>query len=584
MNQAADIGKGKLRLLLGVRVQCLRNMLARLHRESFLKIAVVAALGTAFWAALFLLFNESFHFLNVHAYIFREQLVRHILSLFFLTLTVMLVFSNALISFSNLFRSPETAFLFSLPIRHDTIYLYKLVESLIFSSWALFALGLPLLICYGIQSGVRWYYYPVMFVFMLPFVVIPAALGALIGLLLTAAVPRHRGKTLAILACVALAAAAWIAVDVLKLQSGLAGFSGGEMKADVQVILGKLEFTQHPLMPNYWITHGLLAVARDTGQGLRDKDLRDAGLFFGALATSAVFFVALGWFAAGAIYETSFSKAHAAGRGKRVRNRGLIETMAQPLQRRWPAVTVMVLKDIKTFLRDPVQWTQVLIFFGLLTVYISNLRNFAYPIDRPFYHSLISFLNLGATCLTLATMVSRFVFPLISLEGQRFWVLGLVPVERKRILIAKFVFSLGGALLITLSLVLLSNYILKSGGFILLLQLVTAALLCVGLTGLAVGMGAIFPSLHEANPSKIVSGFGGTLTLILSISMVILVIVAEAIVCHRYLDAAMDPTNAQAGMYQWALVAMLGVVAILTFLSAYIPLTIGAKSLDQMEF
>lgn len=575
---------GSLSLLMRMRMQCLRNLLGTIHRESLLKIVVVGVLGTAFWGALFLLFNESFHFLNVNAYIFRDQLVKHILSLFFLTLTVMLVFSNALISFSNLFRSPETTFLFTLPIRHDTIYLYKMIESLIFSSWALFALGLPLLIAYGMQSDVSWYYYPAMFLFLLPFVVIPAALGALIGLVLTAIVPRHRGKLLAVLACVAAAGVAYLAIDVLKLQSGLASFGAGEMKADVRMILGKLEFTQHPMLPNYWITNGLLAVARDTGHGMRDQDVRDAGIFFAALCTSATFFVSLGWFTAGAIYETSFSKAHAAGRGRRVKRRGLIETFAQPLQRRWPAVTVMVVKDVKTFLRDPVQWSQVMIFFGLLTIYISNLRNFAYPIDRPFYHSLISFLNLGATCLTLATMVSRFVFPLISLEGQRFWVLGLVPVERRRILIAKFVFSLGGALIITLSLVCLSNYILQSGGFILFLQLVTAAMLCVGLTGLAVGMGAIFPSLHEQNPSKIVSGFGGTLTLILSISMVLLIIVAEAIVCNKYLDAALDSANEEAHIYRMTLVGMLGVVGILTCLAAYIPLSIGAKALDQMEF
>ena len=36
------------------------------------------------------------------------------------------------------------------------------------------------------------------------------------------------------------------------------------------------------------------------------------------------------------------------------------------------------------------------------------------------------------------------------------------------------------------------------------------------LCGLAVGLGALFPNLREDNPSKIVSGFGGTLCLIVS--------------------------------------------------------------------
>jgi len=569
-----------LSLLLGTRLRCMRNVLANLHRESLLKVVVVTILGVLFWFSLFFLFNESFRFLNAVAGPFRDHLVKHIFGLFFLTLLVMLVFSNALISFSNLFRSPETAFLFTLPVRHDTIYLYKLVEALIFSSWALFALGLPLLISYGLRSDVSWFYYPAMLVLLLPFVTLPAALGSFLGLALTALVPRHRGKFLAMAALAVLLGIGWYGVGLLRLQAGISHLgASGDTPAYVQLILGKLEFTQHPMMPNYWITHALLGVAHGSEQGLRD-----GAVFLVALTTSALFFLVLGWFVAGVLYESTYSTAVSVGNARRIKRRWWIEVLAAPLQKRWPSVTVLVLKDIKTFLRDPVQWSQVLIFFGLLTVYIANLRNFTYPIDRPFYNNLISFLNLGATCLTLATMVSRFVFPLISLEGRRFWVLGLVPVERRRILVAKYVFSLGGALVLTEMLVLLSNYILQSSPIMLVLQLVTAGMLCVGLTGMAVGMGALFPALRESNPSKIVSGFGGTLTLILSISLVILVVAAEAIFCHQHIGKVLDANDPESQVYRFMLVGLLGAVGLVTFLAAYIPLTLGARALDQMEF
>src|SRR6185369_11869071 len=106
------------------------------------------------------------------------------------------------------------------------------------------------------------------------------------------------------------------------------------------------------------------------------------------------------------------------------------------------------IKDIKSFMRDPAQWSQVLIFFGILTLYIGNLRNFSYPLDQPFYQNLIASLNLGATSMTLATMTSRFIFPLISLEGRRFWILGLLPIERRQIMISKFLFAASGSLLL----------------------------------------------------------------------------------------------------------------------------------------
>jgi ABC-2 type transport system permease protein len=127
---------GVLGILFRTRLRASRNLLSGLRRESLVKVVVVTVLGVGLWLALFVLFNESFRFLNKNAYFVRDVLSQVILSLFFLMLLLMLVFSNALISFSNLFRSPETAFLFSLPVRHDQIYLYKLLESLVFSSWA----------------------------------------------------------------------------------------------------------------------------------------------------------------------------------------------------------------------------------------------------------------------------------------------------------------------------------------------------------------------------------------------------------------------------------------------------------------
>lgn len=571
-----------LNLLFRVRMQSLRNLVTRLHQESFFKIVVVGGLGAGFWVALYLIFNESFYFLNSNAYVFRDLLCKRILSLFFLTLLIMLVFSNALISFSNLFRSKETEFLFSHPVRHDTIFIYKLLESLLFSSWAFLAMGVPLLIAYGVQERVEPLYYVAMVLYLIPFIVIPAGIGALLGLLITAFVPRHRGKALAALGIAVAIPCVWFVVDVLNARAGHEPMGlGTEMRADVQMILGKLDFTQYSMTPNFWMTQGLFLLGRGGPQSL------SAGLaFFAALVTTALVVVVTGWFIAGTLYESTYSFASVATRGRQRQGRWWFERLITPIQRRWPGVTVIVIKDVKTFLRDPVQWAQVLIFFGLLTVYIANLRNFSYPLDRIFYQNLISFLNLGATCLTLATMISRFVFPLMSLEGRRFWVLGLVPLARRRILMAKFIFSLSGALLVTESLVLLSNYVLRSAPIIYYLQAVTAALICLGLTGLAVGMGAIFPSLHEQNPSKIVSGFGGTLTLILSVFMVMFIISVEALVCHRFLvqDMALDETSEAAKVFHFWMWIVVGGAVLVTVLAAYIPMRLGARALDRMEF
>ena len=564
-------------LLLRYRLAGVRNTIRQLKHESVLKITVVTILGTTFWVGLFLLFWHMFKFLNENVGPFRLDLVSRIFGLFFLALTFMLVFSNAVISLSSLFKAPETAFLFSLPVRHDTIFLYKLMESLLFSSWAVFAAGLPLLLAYGIQSHAAWYFYPCVLLYLVPFVILPAALGSLLGLLLTTIIPRRRTQVLGLLALLLLVVGGYVAVSVLNAHRSA---SEAGLDSSVMAVLTPLNFTRHPLTPNFWITEGLLAVSES-----RADWVRAAGLFLGALSSSAAFFLALGWFLSGWVYEAAYSLASSASSARKVVGRTLLERLFSPLLRRSPAVMILVIKDLKTFLRDPAQWSQVLIFFGILTLYIGNLRNFRYPLEQAFYRNLISFLNLGATCMTLATMTSRFVFPLVSLEGRSFWVLGLAPLQRRHIVLAKFCYSFSGALLLTLSLVGLSNYVLRDAGEVLWIQLATAVLLSLGLSGLSVGMGAFFPSFNERNPSKIVSGFGGTLTLILAITLVVFTITGEGLVCHRYLvlPAGDDPARVEA-QARTILIAAMAAVAALNLLAAYVPMKLGIRSLEQAEF
>jgi ABC-2 type transport system permease protein len=80
------------------------------------------------------------------------------------------------------------------------------------------------------------------------------------------------------------------------------------------------------------------------------------------------------------------------------------------------------------FWRDTAQWAQSLMLFGLLAVYIFNLRHFSQQLSDPFWTQLVSFLNLGACSLNLATLTTRFVYPQFSLEGKRLWIVGMAPL------------------------------------------------------------------------------------------------------------------------------------------------------------
>src|SRR5581483_2595751 len=181
-----------------------------------------------------------------------------------------------------------------------------------------------------------------------------------------------------------------------------------------------------------------------------------------------------------------------------------------------PDTRALLVKDARMFWRDTTQWGQSVLLFGLLAVYVINLRHFTSQISNSFWLQLVSYLNLGACSLNLATLTTRFVFPQFSLEGKRLWIIGMAPMGLAKVVKAKYWLASLTSWAVTLSLITLSSYLLKMSWHRILFFSGVVSVMTFTLNGLAVGLGVLYPNFKEANPSKIVSGFGGTLCLVLS--------------------------------------------------------------------
>src|SRR5207248_6317316 len=120
----------------------------------------------------------------------------------------------------------------------------------------------------------------------------------------------------------------------------------------------------------------------------------------------------------------------------------------------------------------------------------------------------------------------------LSLEGRKFWILGLLPLPRERLLWGKFAFAATGGVMVGLALVTVSDLLLGMPAEAFALHLPTIAVLAVGLSGLSVGLGAIVPNFRETDPSKIAVGFGGTLNLIAGLLYLVLVLALMAAPYH----------------------------------------------------
>lgn len=503
----------------------LRHALRAVREQPLLKIVVLSGAAVLLLGCLYVLFHQGFSFLARREYIdFQPWVLRIVFPIFFLCLGAMIGVSGGVIAYAGLFHAPETSFLQTLPIRATSIFLMKSAEVAVVSSWAFVFLGVPLMVAFAAAApALPAGFGLITILYFFFFLWIPVGLGMLAAMLLARFLPSRTRLSVATWIVGGGLLVGWLAWRFVHSPWP----SGASAELYVQHLFDRFQFGSNPLYPSYWIGRGLLEFAQGS---------RADGLFYLLLLVSnALFWGWMGYLAAGRFFAEGAARTRARATARHLRFRMLLFRLLRPAGLLLaPPQRVVFEKDLRTFFRDSTQWSQFMIFFGLLGVYFFNLRRLPYNVNEPYWQSLISFLNLAATALTLCTFTSRFVFPLVSLEGRRFWVLGLSPVSRRDLLVGKFVFAFLGAAGVSGLLITISDLQIRVPSWLLWVHLYTTVLVSMGLAGLSVGLGALYPNFKEDNPSKIVSGFGGTLNLVLGLAFICVVIALQAIPTHLW--------------------------------------------------
>ena len=559
--------------ILDAKTRIAGHQLASVRHESKLKIGVISVSALGLWVGAFAFFMEAFQWIiNFDRSLggefgFADILMVRLLSLFALSVFLLLIFSNTLVSFATLYRAHEVAFLLHAPMSFREFFYARFFECVLFSSWSLAYLGSPLMLAYGIKTGASPWFYGATIVFFLPYIAVPAAIGSLITLVLVRIFPMLRLRTMILLGVLA----------VLLLFVYIRGILiKTEIRDDAMFVSVFLDATarfQSPFLPSHWASQGVLAWAK--------ADLREGCFYFLLLLANAAMVVWAAGETAQRLFYPGWSilrgqdrqRIKREGRGLLGRLDGLLGFLKEPAR-------ALVIKDIRLFWRDPTQWSQFVIFFGIMAVYFANLRNTSRYYEQEFWRSWIACLNVGAVTLILATLTSRFVFPLISLEGRRFWILGLAPLSFRRLLWQKFWLSVITAASFTVGLAVLSGIMLKLEPIYFWLTVYSVVITNFGLSGLAVGLGALYPSFDEDNPARIVSGLGGTLNLLLSVGYIALVVAAQTIILQwRVLEQYTSP-----GMFWVALGIATVFITALSALCLFAPMRMGLRNLEEMEF
>lgn len=580
-------GHDEARVFRWLRWRLAANSLKQALRQSRLRLVLVTLLTGILWLGLFQLFAEGFQFLSlmIPDRVTHDDTARAVFSIFFASLTLMLVVSTGIIIYGGLYRSSEVQLLFSLPARGERVFLHKFQEAMLFSSWGFLLLGTPMLVAYGSVEQSGWYYFAVLLPFLVGFAYIPGSLGAMAALVLVRWLPRKALRWLAIVAGgVALVGLIALAARLRsgRLETGL--LTPGWF----QDMLDRLRFSEARLLPSWWLSSGLLEAAQGgLGSDLERAALIESFKFLSLTLSNALLLHQIAVWLAMRLYRSGYQALHGDLSGSRRPRPNMFDRLIE----HWaifltPEMRLLIVKDFRLFRRDPMQWLQFLIFFGLLGLYFLNIRRLSYDVNYASWVNLISFLNLSVVGLILSTFTTRFIFPMISLEGRCFWILGLLPLRRETILLGKFLFAAVGSLLPCTLLVVLSDTMLRVSPLILAFHVLACVMFCTGLSGIAVGLGAKMPNLREDSPSRIAAGFGGTLNLVLSTAYVAAIVATTAVPCHFYLAADSVSHVSRLSPQRLVYYLVLGVLSslLLGLLATIVPLRIGGKAFRELEF
>lgn len=503
-------------------------------------------------------------------------LAERLIYLLFFFFFVMLVISNATITGMGLFRKKDMEWQVALPLPPRSLVMWKTLEGMLLASWGLIVLSAPILLALGriYEAG------PAFFLATAPallcLVTISANLSTWLLLFLVRYARRSWWKAVAVggLVLLVIAVRRFLAIDLDAVR-------GGDVATGVSEILKHTEVCMHPLLPSSWVAEAVHATGGGTG--------RRALFFHLVLLSHALVSLVVTARLAGNMFFPAWNRLMQAvpGGGASQARMPLAAGRFSELFRRALALDrasfAILGKEARVFLREPMQWGQCAVIFGLLLIYSANLRSMGDDLQSPFWTTVISHLNLLVCCLALSTLTTRFIYPQLSLEGQRMWILGLSPVPLHRVLALKLRLSAGVLALLMTTLVCLSGISLGMPPRRMLFFCLAMMMMSYGLTALSLSLGALLPNFREANPARIVSGFGGTVCLI---SSFIYIIMGMALVLMPSWNS-LNPQLAVSPAVDWrAEVISLVILLVLTVLMGGLPYFFAkqrTKSLDYLR-
>jgi ABC-2 type transport system permease protein len=533
-----------------------------------LRAAVFGGLGLGVAAAIFaVVFYMTWKLLAYEE--LGDYLIRIGLSWLFLTFLSFLAFSSIVTALSTFFLSEDLRLLFATPVSIRRLFYARFTRTVVQASWMIVVFIVPVLLAVGLARCAPGLYFLTVPLTLVPFVAIPAAFGSFVTLVLVNTFPARRARDILVLMGLLFAISLVMLFRFLEPERLL----NVESLPDITGFFATLQSPVTPLFPSFWVGETLFASL----QGSVDS------MHLGCLWTTALALVVLTRSAFERHYFTGYSKAQEA-RKARFSTLGFVERFARAATTSLIGRTLLT-KDLKVFLRDTTQWSQLLLLLALVLVYLYNFQ--VLDIERIPYmaavvRNLYAFFNLALAAFVLSAVSARFVFPAVSAEGAAFWVVRSAPVTMRSFLWSKFWTGLLPILVLAELLTIVSNRFLGTPFFLQLVGAGAIFFMTFGLVGLATGMGAQHPQFKAENLTQVAGSYGAIAFMVMAVFFILvqlglLAMGSSVYFRYSYSNIPLPPSRVlEIGAYFSAVIG----VSLFAWLW---PMRRGVASLDELE-
>ncbi|MBI4861574.1 MAG: hypothetical protein HY815_15125 [Candidatus Riflebacteria bacterium] len=510
-----------------------------------------------------------------------QLLNRMVLMMFLFSLMAMLLISNVITALSAFFASEDLDMVFASPVAYRTVFFSKYTETMVQSSWMVMLLLIPFLAGFGRVYGASWWFYVLFPLPLVPFIVTCTSAGVVTTLCLARFFPVNRARSLLRFLAVLGAGVLLMLFRIMRPELLI-----NPEKLKELIFMLDAPWNPHlERLPSGWAVKEIL--------GLLGLPFSASPLDHGLLWGGAIVSVGLCYLLASRIHLASWqdhqeaagqetAETPTAGKAGATFEEGPLDRLLRGLS--VPARAVLM-KDIRTFYRSPVLWTQVMLMIVIMIIYVYNIYLLplrGLPGVTPLFVEWLAFLNIGFVSFVIVALALRFGFPAISMEGMGFFLIHTSPLGIPRYVRLKFWSSYVPLVAISLILVVISNWLLLVRPWIFCLSVVDSIVFTLAIAALAVGFGAYYHDFRRQSLSEIPSSFGGMVYMVATLGVVTVALGIQAVPFWLYTELALSIARAQT--FHWWVAGICGVLSLtLCLVATWLGLAWGIRYLTYLE-